>query len=99
MIDAAAAGRSDGMRLALNIAAMLIAFIAFIALSTPAAGDDAGAVAGAIFSCVFSPVAVLMGVEAARVRRVAELLGTKLVLNEFVAYSESQGDDGSKANS
>lgn len=88
IFDAAARGASEGMILVLNIAAMLIAFIAFIALINfvvsllhPSWSLQAG------FSLLFSPVALLMGVPAADVPKVAELLGVKLVLNEFVAYS------------
>jgi CNT family concentrative nucleoside transporter len=88
VIDAAAAGASEGMRLALNIAAMLIAFLAFIALFdfllTRVHPD---LTLQAVFSRLFAPVAVLMGVEGADVPRVADLLGTKLVANEFVAYA------------
>jgi CNT family concentrative nucleoside transporter len=99
VFDAAAEGASEGMKLVLNIAAMLIAFIAFVALfnhlllkldhwlglqqefSMPAPLS-----LQLIFSWVFAPVALLMGVDVADVPEVAELLGTKLVLNEFVAY-------------
>ena len=168
VIDAAAAGASDGLQLALNVAAMLIAFIGLVALvnfllgqipggaslgallTVPDRGCAAGnalvilLVAGAfvyaleklvrrlfprsrtlpgrtvflwrlvslgavlvlcdaglrrlppglslqmIFSWVFSPVAFLMGLSGADVPKVADLLGTKLVLNEFVAFTEFQ---------
>jgi CNT family concentrative nucleoside transporter len=89
VIDAAAAGASDGMRLALNIAAMLIAFLAFIALfDALLAIINPKLSLGAIFSWVFAPVAFLMGVLESDIARVADLLGTKLVANEFVAYSK-----------
>jgi CNT family concentrative nucleoside transporter len=105
VIDAASAGASDGMRLALNVAAMLIAFLAFIAMvnyllqAGPAwingglswaCGRPVEWVHGmsleGIFAWVFAPAAFLMGVDGSDVPRVAELLGTKLVANEFVAY-------------
>ncbi|HKB03201.1 MAG TPA: nucleoside transporter C-terminal domain-containing protein [Gemmataceae bacterium] len=87
VIDAAAAGASQGMQLAINIAAMLIAFIAFIALfNYLLALIDPGLSLQKIFSYVFSPVAVLMGVQGDDVPKMGELLGTKLVLNEFVAF-------------
>ncbi len=103
VIDAAAAGASQGMQLAINIAAMLIAFIAFIALFNYVLGLGSDQVnvwlekAGSeermqhlslqkIFSWVFSPVAVLMGCQGDDVPKMGELLGTKLVLNEFVAF-------------
>lgn len=111
-IDAASGGASDGMKLALNIAAMLIAFLAFIAmfdailaqvdvalnwlnthLGDPVAGGfHLGLSLQKIFSWVFSPVAFLMGVEPKDVPAVADLLGTKLVANEFVAYSKFQSE-------
>jgi CNT family concentrative nucleoside transporter len=86
-IDAAAAGASDGMQLAINVAAMLIAFLAGIALIDALLGlFDPTLSLARIFSWVFAPVAVLMGVPPADVAGVADLLGTKLVTNEFVAY-------------
>ncbi|HEV3204212.1 MAG TPA: nucleoside transporter C-terminal domain-containing protein [Gemmataceae bacterium] len=89
VIDAASAGASDGMRLALNIAAMLIAFLAFIALFDALLGTiNEGLSLKVIFSKLFAPVAYLMGVEPQDVPAVADLLGTKLVANEFVAYSK-----------
>jgi concentrative nucleoside transporter, CNT family len=92
VFDAAARGASEGMNLVLNIAAMLIAFIAFIAMTNhlikkanPAWSLEAG------FAQAFGPAAVMMGVPADDVPKVAELLGTKLVLNEFVAYTVLTG--------
>src|SRR5260370_41370899 len=83
VIDAAAAGASDGMRLALNVAAMLIAFLAFIALvNSLLALVNPDLSLKLIFSRAFAPVAYLLGVEAGNVPQVADLLGTKLVLNE-----------------
>jgi len=87
VVDAAAAGASDGTVLAINVAAMLIAFLAFIALFDYLLGSiQPGLSLARIFSWVFAPVAVLMGVPAADVPAIADLLGTKLVANEFVAY-------------
>lgn len=87
VIDAAAAGASDGLSLALNVAAMLIAFLAFIALFDALLGwMQPGLTLSYIFSWVFAPVAFLMGVPAQDVGAVADLLGTKLVANEFVAF-------------
>ena len=86
-IDAAAAGASDGLTLALNVAAMLIAFLAFIALVDALLGYVwSGLTLAQVFSFVFAPVAFLMGVPAADIPAVADLLGTKLVANEFVAF-------------
>lgn len=87
VIDAAAAGASDGTVLAINVAAMLIAFLAFIACIDYVLGQiSSGLSLARVFSWVFSPVAVLMGVPARDVPAIADLLGTKLVANEFVAY-------------
>jgi concentrative nucleoside transporter, CNT family len=87
VIDAAAAGASDGLTLALNVAAMLIAFLAFIALFDFLLGMvRPGLTLSGVFAVVFSPVAVLMGVPGADVPAMADLLGTKLVANEFVSF-------------
>jgi CNT family concentrative nucleoside transporter len=87
VIDAIAAGASDGTILAINVAAMLIAFLAFIALLDYVLGVlSPGLTLSRVFSWVFAPLAVLMGVPAADVPEVSDLLGTKLVANEFVAY-------------
>ena len=87
VIDAAAAGASDGLTLALNVAAMLIAFLAFIALFDFLLGMvRPGLTLASVFAVVFSPVAVLMGVPRADVPAMADLLGTKLVANEFVSF-------------
>jgi CNT family concentrative nucleoside transporter len=87
VIDAAASGASDGLSLALNVAAMLIAFLAFIALLDALLGWAwPGLTLASIFSIIFAPVAFLMGVPAQDVPAVADLLGTKLVANEFVSF-------------
>jgi CNT family concentrative nucleoside transporter len=89
VIDAAAAGASDGMQLAINVAAMLIAFLAGIALvDALLALLSPGLSLSRIFSWAFAPVAVLIGVPSADVPEVADLLGTKLVTNEFVAFAK-----------
>ncbi|MCY4598878.1 MAG: hypothetical protein OXF27_03030 [Acidobacteria bacterium] len=87
VIDAAAGGAIDGMRVALNIAAMLIAFLALIAMVDFGLGlIHPGLSLARIGAVVFTPVAALVGVAAADVPALADLLGTKLVANEFVAY-------------
>ena len=97
VIDAAAAGAADGLRLALNIAAMLLAFIALIALlNWPLTwiGEVTG-LANAIgkptdmatlLGFVLAPVAWLIGVPWQDATIVGGLIGQKIVLNEFVAY-------------
>jgi CNT family concentrative nucleoside transporter len=102
VIDAAAAGASDGVRLALNIAGMLIAFLAFIALFDfvlkegvsrglqACFGVNVDLSLSRIFSWLFAPAAYLIGVQDGDIFKVADLLGVKLVANEFVAYTQFQ---------
>jgi concentrative nucleoside transporter, CNT family len=94
VIDAAAQGAGDGLHLALNIGAMLIAFLALIAMfngilgwvhSLPGMGWLPGSMQQ-IFALVFAPVAWLMGVSWKDCAAIGNLLGTRLVLNEFVAF-------------
>jgi CNT family concentrative nucleoside transporter len=92
VIDAAVGGASEGMKLVLNIIAMLIAFIAGIALINyllrligPSIHVPQLSLEW-LFGQLFAPVAFLTGVHADDTRRVGELLGKKLVLNEFVAF-------------
>jgi concentrative nucleoside transporter, CNT family len=87
VIDAASAGASDGTMLAINVAAMLIAFLAFIAMfDYVLALLNPELSLARIFAVLFAPVAVLMGVPPQDVPAIGDLLGTKLVANEFVAY-------------
>lgn len=93
VVDAAAAGASSGMQLAFNITAMLIAFLAFIAMFDYAlALLRPGLSLAGVFAVVFAPAAALIGAPAADVPAVADLLGTKLVTNEFVAYVKLSGE-------
>ncbi len=86
-IDAAASGASDGLMLAVNVAAMLIAFLAFIALFDFILGSIwEGLTLARVFSVVFAPVAFLMGVAPADIGPMADMIGTKLVANQFVAF-------------
>lgn len=93
IIDAAASGASTGLELALNVGAMLIAFIGLIALANGLLGT-VGAWFGnpnltleLILGYLFSPVAFLLGVPWADATVAGSFIGQKLVLNEFVAYS------------
>ncbi len=87
VIDAAAAGVKDGVWLAINVAAMLIAFIAFIALFDIILGAiSPGLTLDKIFGWGFAPVAYLLGVEPGECDKVGNLLGLKLAANEHVAY-------------
>ena len=93
VIDAAAGGASDGLMLAVNVAAMLIAFLAFIALFDFLLGSIwDGLTLARVFAVVFAPIAFLMGVPAADIGPMADLLGTKLVANEFVAFVKLTGE-------
>ncbi|MHC1655081.1 NupC/NupG family nucleoside CNT transporter [Stenotrophomonas maltophilia] len=99
IIDAAAAGAGDGLKLALNIGAMLLAFIALIALlNAPLTwiGDVTGLAAmigkptnlSTIFGYVLAPIAWVIGTPWADATTVGSLIGQKVVINEFVAYTE-----------
>ncbi len=92
-IDAASAGASDGTVLAINVAAMLIAFLAFIAMFDYVLSlISPGLTLSRIFAWVFSPVVILMGVPAQDAGPMGDLLGTKLVGNEFLAYVKLTGE-------
>jgi len=94
IIDAASRGASDGLLLALNVGAMLIAFIGLIAMingilgavhSVHGFGWLPNSMQG-ILGRLFAPVAWLLGVRWNDCATVGNLLGTRLILNEFVAY-------------
>jgi CNT family concentrative nucleoside transporter len=102
LVDAAARGATEGMKLALNVGAMLIAFIALIALGNAILGlpfglynewmglEGTGAVEPwtlqKILGWIFWPFAFLIGVPPAECGVIGTLLGEKLVLTEFIAY-------------
>ena len=90
VIDAAGRGTSEGLALALNVGAMLISFLALIALLNALLGL-VGLSLQQIFGWVFAPVAWSMGVPWADAPVVGNLLGTRMALNEFVAYSQLGG--------
>jgi CNT family concentrative nucleoside transporter len=87
VIDAAGRGTSEGLQLALNVGAMLISFLALIALVNALLGL-AGLSLQLIFGWIFAPVAWSMGVPWRDAATVGNLLGTRMALNEFVAYSQ-----------
>jgi CNT family concentrative nucleoside transporter len=87
VLDAAARGTRDGLHLALNIAAMLIAFLGLIALANKGLAFF-GTTLQAILGWAMAPVAYLLGVPWEDVREVGKLLGTRTVLNELIAYSD-----------
>jgi len=84
-LDAAARGAGEGVYLAINVAAMLVAFIAFVALFNYVFSIFGTSLEG-IFGMIFKPFAFLMGVPWEETSQVGSLLGEKTVLNEFIAY-------------
>lgn len=94
VIDAAAGGASAGLQLALNVGAMLIAFIGLIALVNGMLGGIGGwfgmpeLTLEMILGLVFAPLAFLLGVPWAEATIAGEFIGLKTVANEFVAYSQ-----------
>ncbi|MDD5765416.1 MAG: nucleoside transporter C-terminal domain-containing protein, partial [Candidatus Marinimicrobia bacterium] len=129
LLEAASSGVTDGLKLAANVAAMLIAFIALIGLAdtilsvfdklidgklfhgtyqkyatasgfSPIVGEYGGVFPGSIktfFGTILKPIAWVMGVSWQSAAEVGNLLGIKLALNEFVAYSTLAGLKASAA--
>jgi CNT family concentrative nucleoside transporter len=101
VIDAAGRGTGEGLHLALNVGAMLVSFLALVALLNALLGVVGGA-ASTLFGIaslanlsmqqvlgwLFAPVAWAMGVQWQDAATIGNLLGTRMVLNEFVAYSQ-----------
>ena len=93
VIDAAAHGASDGLKLALNVGAMLIAFLALLAMLDGLVGWATG-LANPAWRITFTralgylsyPFAWLMGIEPKDCQVAGEVLGTRIVGNEFIAY-------------
>ncbi|QLB43074.1 NupC/NupG family nucleoside CNT transporter [Mannheimia pernigra] len=94
ILDAAASGASSGMQLALNVGAMLIAFVALIALVNGILGGIGGWFGyetlnlGQIFGWVFKPLAWVIGVPWEESEIAGQMIGLKLAVNEFVGYLE-----------
>jgi len=99
-IDAAASGAATGLRLAVNVGAMLLAFIALLAMGNYVV-EWFGGITGinglisngslrieTILGWILSPVAYIIGVPWTDAIHMGSLLGTKVVLNEFVAYTK-----------
>lgn len=87
LLDAASRGTREGLQLALNIGAMLIAFLGLIALINKGL-NLAGTSLEALFGMALAPVAWLLGVPWADCEEVGGLLGTRTVLNELIAFYE-----------
>jgi CNT family concentrative nucleoside transporter len=119
ILEAAASGASEGLKLALNVGAMLLAFLALLAVLNAFLGwVGAPTIAGtqlwdlnawirdvsggrfetlslqAIFGFVFAPLAWAMGVEAVDILQFGSLLGEKVAVNEFVAFTSLAGLEG-----
>ena len=97
LVDAIGHGAGDGFKIAMNVIAMLIGFIALIAMINwiiayfihffdPSFGADGTTALNWFFGKLFYPMAWAMGVPGADVSNVATLLGQKLTINEFVAF-------------
>lgn len=105
VFDAISKGTTEGVRLALNVGAMIIVFIALVAMVNYVLGDVFGAKTGLntwvasvtdgrfeaftlefIFGILFAPFAWLIGVESESLMVAGQLLGEKLVINEFFAF-------------
>ena len=92
VIDAAASGASSGMSLALNVGAMVLAFVGLIALVNTLLGS-LGAMIGfadlslqLLLGYAFQPLAFIVGIPWEETRLAGSLIGQKLVFNEFVAF-------------
>lgn len=98
LLGAVAKGTTDGLYLTLNVAAMLISFLALIALADGIMGGVHNGVARLgwggfpssfeqIFGVLFAPIAWVIGIPGHDVSAIGSLLGTRMILNEFVAFS------------
>ena len=94
VVDAAARGTGEGLHLMLNVMAMLVSFIALVALINGGFGAIHGWLPWfppdlqTVLGWVFRPVAFLMGVPWHDSGTIGSLLGTRMVLNEFIAYAQ-----------
>jgi CNT family concentrative nucleoside transporter len=94
VIDAAARGASEGLILAFNVGAMLLVFVALVAMLNSGI-EWAGSLFGiasvsfqSILAILLTPLAFLLGIPWQECQQIASLIGQKVVLNEFVAYIE-----------
>lgn len=98
VFDAISTGTTDGLSLALNVGAMLIAFVALIEMINGCLGGGTSWInsffgtsfgvlsLNKIFSVLFSPFAYFLGLVGSEAHSVSQLIGTKVAINEFVAY-------------
>jgi CNT family concentrative nucleoside transporter len=103
LVEAAANGATDGLKLALNVAAMLIAFLGLIAVVNWLLAGFSSGILGIekaadywklenILGYVFAPFAWCLGIEWSDVKDVGQLLGIKVGVNELIAYSNLTSD-------
>ena len=90
VIDAAAKGTSEGLHIALNVGALVLVFIALIYLLNLILDGLIGFTFIDVMGYIFRPFALLLGIPWRDAGAVGELLGTKTVMNEFVAYLSLQ---------
>jgi concentrative nucleoside transporter, CNT family len=94
LLDAAARGTSEGLNLMLNVIAMLVSFVALVALLNGGFGaihryaEWFPANLQTVLGWIFQPIAWLMGVPSQDSGTIGSLLGTRMVLNEFIAYAQ-----------
>jgi concentrative nucleoside transporter, CNT family len=94
VIDAAGRGTGEGLHLAMNVIAMLISFVALVAMVNAMLGHMGGWVGMSdlslqkVFGWVFAPIAWCLGVSWRDAGVVGNLLGTRMVLNEFIAFAQ-----------
>lgn len=92
VIDAAASGAASGLKLAVNVGAMLLAFIALIALLNSIVSGTAGlfGIEGVtiewMLGYLFAPIAYIIGVPSSEMLQAGSFIGQKIVVNEFFAY-------------
>jgi CNT family concentrative nucleoside transporter len=97
IFDAAATGASNGLKLAANVGAMLLAFIGLIAVLNGLLGELAGLFGYSDFTIqmvlgrAFAPLAWIIGVPWSECAQAGSFIGQKIILNEFVAYSDFVG--------
>ena len=93
VIDAAASGAASGLKLAVNVGAMLLAFIALIALLNMLMGETAslfgfeGITIEWVLGYLFAPIAYIIGVPSSEMLLAGSFIGQKIVVNEFFAYA------------
>ena len=88
VFDALSSGTTDGLYLALNVGAMLISFIALLALINSVLAATIGITLNAIFAYLFSPFGFLFGFDQPVAMAIGQLIGTKVAINEVVAYGQ-----------